>query len=530
MTLAERVAIVGAGPRSAYALERLAALGAHYSVPLPTVDVIAPGSETGPGENYQAGQPDYFRLNVASSSVHAWDVEEPASGPSLDQWRERFHPDSLPDLFPARSLVGNYLAHVGSTVRALVPGARIDAKITGITQSNSHFILDVHQEDSSFTASYDEVLLAVGHARAWSGVLDQQWSSVLPLTQVYPANNLLRCRDEICGQGDPLVLVRGAALTGLDASLCLTQPGGVNVRVLLVSRSGKLMSPKTDPAVLDSAGLHSAGQADLLAETGVISLQKPETDVAFVLAGTATEILFRALGADTSHSQASSLIHETMQSMFTPPTEQPKQWLRHRLAMANGQADPDGAWALGQAWRLLYPALVARQRMLAHLNGPPLGWSDFHRWSGELERLAFGPPPVSAAKLLALMDEEQVQVISSTAPIEHLAADKGASLVVDAVLAPPGIKGIEDPLIARLTSNGLLAPAKYGRGVRVDHDATAINADGQRLAGFAAVGRITEDVVVGNDTLVRSLHPELDQWARRVLGINTDEKKRRIND
>jgi hypothetical protein len=35
--------------------------------------------------------------------------------------------------------------------------------------------------------------------------------------------------------------------------------------------------------------------------------------------------------------------------------------------------------------------------------------------------------------------------------------------------------------------------------------------------GLAAIGRPTEDSVIGNDTLSRTLHPLADRWARRVL-------------
>ena len=40
--------------------------------------------------------------------------------------------------------------------------------------------------------------------------------------------------------------------------------------------------------------------------------------------------------------------------------------------------------------------------------------------------------------------------------------------------------------------------------------------DGSITPGLAAIGRPTEDSVIGNDTLSRSLHPQADRWARRV--------------
>ena len=517
MTGVPRVAVVGAGPRAAYALERLSTLGSRYSVPIPTVDVIAPGTDIGAGEIYTAGQPDYFRLNVASCAVNAWNVDNTSTGQSFDEWRHQFHPASLPDQFPPRALMGHYLAAVGSTVRARVPGTRIDAKVTAIKRADSSFTLNQDRDDEQSTRHYDEVLLAVGHASDWSGSLHHRWRGSLPLAQVYPATGLQRHSQEMGGGSDPLVVVRGAALTGLDAALCLTQPGQRSARVLMVGRSGKPMAPKTDPKVLDALG-----DLGWLTEPGALALHNDESNVAHVVTDTAIRILRSALGGRGSQSGASSAVTAAVVDMFGPASDPPKRWLRHRLAISKGEATADGAWALGQAWKLLYPDLVSRQRRPAHLDGPPLGWADYRQWSHELERLAFGPPPVSVEALLALMDEQRVDIVGATEPIEQLAVDRGASLVVDAVLAPPGIRALNDPLVSQLTACGLLSAATHGRGARVDLDATCLDATAQRVSGLAAVGRITEDVVLGNDTLVRTMHPELDRWARRVLGIRCD--------
>ncbi len=528
MTSGERVAIVGAGPRAAYALERLATLGSEHCVPLPTVDVIAPGSDLGPAEIYRAGQPDCFRLNVASAAVHAWNVAGPPTGPSLDQWRARWHPGSLPDQFPPRALVGQYLAEVGRNVRARVPGARIDARVLRVERAGPKFAVQFEGREGARTRRYGEVLLAVGHARAWSGALAHRWRSPLPLARVYPAAELLRHTEQMGGGADPLVVVRGAALTGLDAALLLTQPEPSPARVLLVSRSGRLMAPKTDPSVLAAVG-----DPELLVEPASSALRDEGTGVARAVADAATRILTGALGARVGRARAASEVSSAIAVMRGPATEDPREWLRHRLAIATGQATADGAWALGQAWRLLYPELVARQRRLAHRDGPPLGWADYRAWSVALERLAFGPPPVNAGALLDLMDQGQVQVLESSQPLDALAAARGASLVVDAVLAPAGIRGGRDPLVEQLRSAGLLTPATHGRGARIDHEATCLDPRGRPVPGLAAVGRITEDVVLGNDTLVRSLHPELDHWARRVLGIASaghEEARHRMSD
>ena len=42
-------------------------------------------------------------------------------------------------------------------------------------------------------------------------------------------------------------------------------------------------------------------------------------------------------------------------------------------------------------------------------------------------------------------------------------------------------------------------------------------ADGAVTPGLSAIGRPTEDSVIGNDTLSRTLHPQAERWARGVV-------------
>jgi hypothetical protein len=56
-----------------------------------------------------------------------------------------------------------------------------------------------------------------------------------------------------------------------------------------------------------------------------------------------------------------------------------------------------------------------------------------------------------------------------------------------------------------------------GRGLEVTADAACVGRSGSPSPGLAAIGRPTEDSVIGNDTLNRVLHPQADSWARRVV-------------
>lgn len=503
-----RVAIVGAGPRAAYALERVAAIARSHDLTPPQVDVIAPGTLVGPGEIYAAGQPAWLRLNVASRVVNAWHTDaegDPSLG--LDAWRESREDGAAVDQFPSRSTAGAYLAEFGADVRRRVPGSRIDGTVFAVRRDGSRFTVAwrdtraVHHH-----GSYDAVLLAIGHAEHWQGELGRDWPTQYPLVRrPYPISHVVNSRHLANPADGSRVLVRGAALTAIDVSLAVAhQQAGLSV--ILASRSGKLMAPKTEPEVLATmprlaAVVEAARDRVLVAGTTV-----PDE-----LLRTAKSLLSRGDRLD-ERAWEDALLELT--SPVGPPN--PQEWLAHRLAIAQGQAAPDPTWALGEAWRQLYPALVARQ---SHTDKShyPLEWPDYHRWSAHLERLAFGPPPVNAHALLQMMQRGSVEVVAHR-ETRRLAVERNPILTVDAVLAPPGARDIDDPLVAGLIADGLASIAPRGRGLLVAEDATCL-ARGQRVGGLAAVGRLTEDTVMGNDTLTRTLHPHLDRWAQQVLRV-----------
>ena len=201
---------------------------------------------------------------------------------------------------------------------------------------------------------------------------------------------------------------------------------------------------------------------------------------------------------------------------LTPAAE-----IERSLAIGAGLHPPDLQWALGHAWRSVYPALVAR------LGGSAMAadeWVPFRRLAAQMERLAFGPPAINAAKLLALIDAGRVDLtyvaggrITTTAGRASICGDDGGrdvDVVIDAVLPGPGAAG--SPLLATLIEDGHARIAGGQRGVEVTADASCIGRDGAASPGLAAIGRPTEDSVIGNDTLDRTLHPHADRWARRV--------------
>lgn len=169
--------------------------------------------------------------------------------------------------------------------------------------------------------------------------------------------------------------------------------------------------------------------------------------------------------------------------------------------VAIGSRPFDIPYALGEAWRRLYPQIVE----LVSFGGLATGqFKAFQQVAMEMERIAFGPPAGSVAKLLRLIRECLVQL--SDKPI---AAEGG--VVVNAVIASPTQADSTGPL-AQLILRGDVEVDPLTRAIRVSDSGNVLG--GRK--GLAVFGRATEGWVVGNDTLSRTLHSQIHNWADTI--------------
>jgi diaminopimelate decarboxylase len=564
-----RVAIVGLGPKGMFALERvLDHAGRSGSPPTLEVDAYEPHPVAGAGPVYDPGQPDHLRMNFAAGLIDAWwpgsGAVPPADRRSFVAWCDaRGHPCD-PDAYPPRADVGRYLADCLRTLLAHAPPNVVvtvhAARVHAIDRVGSAWALTSGlgpRADLPAARHYDEVLIATGHDRTCDDALATDWSGPAPLVPaVFPVDRWLSA-----GRVPPgsVVAIRGFALSFIDAALALTEgrggcfepregeqcdcseevdgtlaPPASRLRyhasgaepavILPFSRSGRPMLAK--PA----AGLRRAipgldaiadqGRRRIAGVGGVLALRR---DLLPILAQTAAANLNTA-GADTPAGSVDAWFALAVAGDRPPAHAGPADELAGSLEVGCGVAAPDLAWALGQTWRGLYPAIVTR------LGGDGLAaadWPAFRRLAAELERLAFGPPPINAAKLLALVDAGLVDLAHvrggrvvrdrDRTRLRSVRGDRTVDVVIDAVLPGPGARPAQNALLGRLLADGQIRVAAGRRGVEVDADGSALRADGTPTRGLAAIGRPTEDSVIGNDTLSRTLHPVSDRWARRVV-------------
>ena len=463
-------------------------------------------------------------MNFPAGQLDMWLPESravPRSGrPSFVAWRAEQGADD--EAYPPRAEAGRYLCDgFARLLRSAPPNLAVRLHRTAVrTVRPSEGRWEVTTGDS--VATYDEVLVAIGHQEPSPAALANGWALPAPLVPaVFPVERML-ARDSVAPGAT--VAIRGFALTFIDAALALTegrggsfeptdhpyrlryQPGDGDAGTILpFTRSGRPMLAKPGPAL--TARTHALAAITAEDRARIVALQPPvrlREDVLPILAESAHASLL-AVAGDVAGEElgAASAIDRS-------------------LAVGAGLAPPGWSWAFGHAWRALYPAVVER------LGGEGLrtdDWPDFLRLAGELERLAFGPPPVNAAKLLALVEAGIVDLShlrggrlaasGGQTLLRSAAGERSVDVVVDAVLAPPGAAG-HGGLLADLLADGHARIAPGRRGLDVTAEGSCRALDGSLSLGLAAIGRPTEDSVIGNDTLSRNLHQHADRWASRV--------------
>ncbi len=537
MRTPHRIAIVGAGPKGFYCLERLAAELRRSGDRLPLeIHIFEPHPYPGAGPVYDLTQPDYLRMNFENAKIDSWPRgddrpdELNCSAPTFVEYlAARGLAASGADYAPRR-LVGAYL-HDGfnRVVSSLRESALVSIhpeQVHSIEQRGELYEVRTPERSSMF----EQVLLATGHASRNSAT--SAGLSPYPIDQ--PGG--------VCDiEPGSAVAIRGMGLTAIDVALALTEgrggqfvptamPGQLVYErseleagaILPYSRTGRPMVPKPHPILMpvttSIATICEHGSRSM----GAIG-PSDDASVFDALVETSTSLLHQA----TREDGCEILIRQHLENLLAREPVSPDETLREMRAsvqMAFGRRRPGPDWALGTAWRGIYPGLVR----LVSTRTLDESWPRFSALAVEMERVAFGPPAENAARILALAEAGIVDTEASSDP-SITATDDGfllragttirrADTLVNAVIDPPGAAPHPAPLIASLLDSGLARTTAHSCGLDVRADGACIGANGEPTAGLAAVGRPTEGSILGNDTLSRRLHDTPGRWARSTVG------------
>lgn len=466
-----RVAIIGAGPRGLWAAEELMARARERGAAI-ELDVYNDGpvsGASGPGA-YQPGLPAQWLLNVSS------EVVETHLG-TFNDWR------GAGETFPPRREVGCFLAASWAALAAHVPLSCslsfVDARVREVAPAGE----GVEVEGTL----YDEALLTTGHAHDWPGALTRGGvEGVGKVLSAFAPGDL-----DAVTEADTAI-VRGAALTFVD--VVRYARAGV---FYPLTRGGRFMAVK---AFLPDDAATQLGPALALARERIRTAERFE-DVYEALVELSGEVLAAGrAGPDEAGVRA---------VLDGKDGADPVEDLRASLGVALGERAWTPAAAVGYAFRAAYDAVIERSSFGGRDS---IGGERFGRLTRTLERVAFGPPAETAGEVLALIDSGRIRTDllgRGDEDLAQLAREVGASAVIDAVNAPPGL--VEGTLEAELVRRGIGREHPETGSLMVERDGTLA---GQRH--IAAAGRVSEGWILGHDTLRRGEHEVIPAWARRV--------------
>ncbi|TWT90286.1 hypothetical protein Mal64_06710 [Pseudobythopirellula maris] len=532
-----RIAVVGCGPKGLFCLERLAyELDKRNTGRSMHISVFEPAEYPGAGLVYNPRQPHYLRMNFAAKHINMWRSED--DGPTLLQWLQRHHPKlASAEQFVPRAIVGEYLHACYQTVIARLSQhatvALLKQSVTGLIEVKSGW--DIITKGGRRVECIDEVLLAVGHEGWRAGGAASNRDTPFDIPHVYPTLQQLSPTAALAGSR---VALRGIGLTAIDAILALTEGRGGTFRqdskvwryqpsmgepavIYPYSRSGRPMlakpiSQKMSVPPLANLWRQYASQLVKLAEENRPIHFAEEIWPVVVLAA---EDALQASGGIGAGRWFESRLHNR------PTAKEFREQLVSSVEVATGVRSPDAAWAVGEAWRRLYPSLV---KIISHDGLDAESWPRFRIVASEMERVAFGPPVENCCKLLSLIDCGLVDLAylqghvgphganSIAIGANHGDAPKSIDHHVNAVLPNPAASHPCGPL-SSLAKAGALTPHASGCGYRVDRSGRPITTAGTTLHGLTLVGRPTEGSVLGNDTLNPRLHDQSSRWARCIF-------------
>ncbi|MDQ0708353.1 hypothetical protein QFZ52_001005 [Arthrobacter woluwensis] len=511
------VLFVGAGPKALMALAELDTHLAGIGPDRPPLRItLCDPAQPGPGAVWDPEQPGHLRMNVDAGIV---DLRCPSVPESYREWELRVFLATAGETFPPRAQVGRYLEWAAER---LASSPRLElrhcaGRVTEVERDGDSWRASVDTADGPVSWRSPIVALCTGHADAGG------------------ADHRLITSGDGANRAGPLT-VTGAALTGIDVVLDVTEGRGGEWRrteagepeyaasgaeprlITLTSRSGEMMLPK--PATDQRRIVDAVRTVTSAVPTG----GEPD-DAWWRTFADAASAAARTEGVDLD--APGLLYHLDYGTQNDLPAAE--QWAVG-LARAHGILDGDPAWWWGRAWSAGYRDVV---RSLERGTRDPALWERWRRRAARLEKWAFGPPPATVSKLQALHRAGLLTVSAGGATgTSHASATPGTA--IRAVTAGPGVltrpanaldyapahdaahDAAHDDLWASLLARGHVMVRVGERGVFTRPDGVCLTPSGQPSAGLAALGRPTEDPVIGHDTLNRTLHQDGERWSRAV--------------
>ena len=528
------IAIVGGGPRSLALLQQLVLRAKWHSNTKIWVTVFDPCRDLGCGRVYTVDQSPHLRMNIQMQEFSVFSEEFRSSYPlqakTFQQWCN-LNNESYSQAVPSRSLVGRYLHYAASQVLSLAGRnlniEHVRSEVTDVRKVEDGYTL----ETSVAHFKFDYLAVVTGH-QGWSKSGKQTDGSLM----VYPVLENLSKKSIPAGS---LVRVSGMSLTAFDAIIELTEGRGGTFttnkdgtlfysskgeepeKIVLQSRSGKLILPKA---------VFKASQKKRVNEhinSGVARLKAYIDDCERRYLSAEFSLIEELFFATASN------VASTLHGAFVDT----ELWLHsvwqfesfdftHRVGRALCSTDytllgAAAAAGLGSTLQSMQPIINKVSDFGGFVHQQRLDYKIFNKI---LEPIAFGAIALTAEKIYCLIDKKLVVHASD----ERELTDQKMTLMdesqpmpvarVKAFLPSPGYPHSGE-VLRSLINQGVASVDSATKAVRTNSIGCALSANDKAQVSLGIFGRVTEHWFTGADSLKACNSNCIHSW---VIAVMTD--------
>ena len=570
-----RIAIVGAGPKGLYGLERL--LANLSETPLETaveIHVFNQCAFFGAGNIYRHDQPEYLLMNYANGFINVWPDQAPQ--PIVEQplsfvdWLKAREDKVSGNQFSSRAKVGEYLCSAYEELKKRLPR---NVRLLQHTQE----VVDIEAQGGTFLLKTEceayvgiqHVLMATGHPKPTQSAF---YGSKGFVDFVYPMQERFANI-----QPDEFVTIKGMGLTFIDAAIALTEGRGgkfISTETGLVyeklgqeprklypfSKSGFPIMPRNGTFDLSEQPLHyftpenlchnKGDKAQFDFEKDILPLIKQETVYAYyrMLFQEYNQYLhpfkdFHKIESEIEafhekHLSEKPFSFHNLMNPFSYASgnrhQQVVDVMRNTIFEAEkGEEGSPLAHAAG-TWRRVSNDF---NELYSYGGLSPKSHEVFQReYAGQFNRLAYGPPVRNMKKVLALAEAGLIDFTYAESPTVSQ-TEEGFLLttpdgtyqkvhhLVDARI--PKIDMVNNPpkLYARLMEKGL-ARVFHNEGqdcppfspgcIEISREGHPIDTSGNEVKQITLTGTPTEGITFDNDTLSRNRNDFVSLWGKQV--------------
>ncbi|AWV97066.1 FAD/NAD(P)-binding protein [Arcticibacterium luteifluviistationis] len=565
-----KLGIVGVGPRGLYSLENF--VSALPDLTNLHILLFEKTGNFGNGQVYDLNQEETNWMNVSERilSIEMREALEVSqihipSFPSYQEWINKKYDKislNIPDYYPPRSKIGNYLRERFLTfIKPLIHSKKatlISEKVENITlKSNGKLSINTDQE------TYDdlnEVLLTIGHQPTKLDKQIQEWSHFVSYnrglklyTAPYPVHDYI---DDSQLTENSKIGIRGFGLAMIDVVRAIAEKFGkfviddkntrachystsYNISGMLIpfSLEGLPPAPKPLNAILDNGFKPTDEQLlEFESKIGNKETQQKADSTLFLIEA------FSPIAAEKYHKlphtylTKSISIKETehiikewlLDQTFQHPTlltqhQTAAEVMQNFVDMATGKKAVSLDYCIGQVWRFCQPSIY---NQLSFNSCDVNVFADIIALDESTKRYSYGPPVESMQQMLALVKAQLMSLEVVNNPKITLSSEGWhfnpenssliANIMIDSVLDPPKIEAVSAPIVEKLLSNNLMETIHDDLGVDTDENGYLKSSNINTKIPIALLGRLAKGTIIGVDAIAECFGDRPEKWAKEA--------------